>query len=76
MGTVCSTDQTEEDAYKILLGKPAGKTPLGRPRSMYVDNITMDLREIGLGAMDCIDLDQDRDLCRNLVNMEMNLGVT
>jgi hypothetical protein len=48
-------------AYKILVGKPAGKRPLGRPRCKWVDNTKMDLREIGWDGMDCIDLIQDRD---------------
>jgi hypothetical protein len=49
------------NAYRILVGKPEGKRPLGRPRRRLVDNIKMDLREIGWGEMDWIDLVQDRD---------------
>jgi hypothetical protein len=45
-----------EDAYRILVGKPEGKIPLGRPRRRWEDNIRMDLREIGWGGMDLIDL--------------------
>jgi hypothetical protein len=56
--------------YRILVGKPEGKRPLGRPRRRWVDNIEMDLREIGWDGMDWIDLAQDRD--RALVNTVMN----
>jgi hypothetical protein len=62
-------------AYKILVGKPEGKRPLGRPRRKWVDNIKMDLREIGWDGMDWIDLAQDRDQWRALVNTVMNLRV-
>jgi hypothetical protein len=51
----------KRNAYKILLGKPEGKGPLGRPRRRRVDNIKIDLREIGWDCMDWIDLAQDRD---------------
>jgi hypothetical protein len=57
------------------VGKPDGKRPLGRPRRRWVDNIEMDLREIGLGGMDWIDLTQGRDQWRALVNTVMNLRV-
>jgi hypothetical protein len=50
--------------YRILMGKPESKRPLGRPRRMWVDNIKMDLRETGWDGMDWIDLAQDRDQCR------------
>jgi hypothetical protein len=63
------------NAYKILVGKPEGKRPLGRPRCRWVDNIKMDLREIGWGGMDWIDLAQDRDRWRALVNTVINLWV-
>jgi hypothetical protein len=49
------------NAYRILLGKPEGKRPLGRPRRRWVDNIEMNLREIGWDGMDWIDLAQNRD---------------
>jgi hypothetical protein len=52
---------SKRNAYRILVGKPAGKRPLGRLRSRWVDNIKMDLREIGWSGMDWIDLAQDRD---------------
>jgi hypothetical protein len=61
--------------HKILVGKPGGKRPLGRPRRSCVDNIKMDLREIGYGSMDWIDLVQDRDQWMALVNKVMNLRV-
>jgi hypothetical protein len=57
------------------VGKPEGKRPLGRPRRRWVDNIKMVLREIELGGMDWIDLAQDRDKWRILVNTVMNLQV-
>jgi hypothetical protein len=57
------------------VGKPEGKRPLGRPRRRWVDNIKMDLREIRGDGMDWIDLAQDRDQWRALVNMVMNLRV-
>jgi hypothetical protein len=63
------------NAYRILVGKPEGKRPLGRPRHRWVDNIKMDLREIGWDGMDWIELAQDRDQWRALVNMVMNLRV-
>jgi hypothetical protein len=57
------------------VGKPEGKRPLGRPKHRWIDNIKMDLREIGWAGMDRIDLAQDRDQMRVLVNMVMNLRV-
>jgi hypothetical protein len=63
---------TKRTAYRILLGNPEGKRPLGRSR-WWVDNITMDLRLIGWGGMDRIDLAEDRDQWRSLVNTVMNL---
>jgi hypothetical protein len=60
-------------ACRILVGKPEGKRPLGRPRRRWEDNIKMDLREIGWGGVDWIDLVQDRDQWRALVNTVMNL---
>jgi hypothetical protein len=62
-------------AYRILVGKPEGKRPLGRPTRRWEDNIRMDLREIGRGGMDWIDLAQNRDQWRALVNTVMNLRV-
>jgi hypothetical protein len=71
----CSTNGGKRDAYRILVGKPEGKRPMGRPRCRLVDNIKMDLSEIGWDGMDWIDLGQDRDLWRGLVNTVMNLRV-
>jgi hypothetical protein len=75
MGRACSTNWEKRNAYRILVGKPEGKRPLRRPRRRRVDNIKMDLREIGWHGMDWIDLDQDRDQWRALVNTVMNLRV-
>jgi hypothetical protein len=58
-----------------LVGKPEGRTPLGRPRHRWVDNIEMDLREIGWDGVDWIGLAQDRDKWRALVNAVMNVQV-
>ena len=52
--------------YKVLLGKPEGSIPLGRPRHKWMDNIRMDLQEVGCGYMDWIGLDQDREIWRPL----------
>jgi hypothetical protein len=60
-------------AYSILVGRPEGRGPLGRPRRRWEDNIEMDLREIGFGDVDSIRLAQDRDRWRALVNTVMNL---
>jgi hypothetical protein len=61
--------------YKILVGKPEGKRPLGRPRRRWENNIKMDRREIGWGGMDWITLVQDRDQWRALMNTVINLRV-
>jgi hypothetical protein len=63
------------NAYRILVGKPEGKRSLGRPRRRWVDNIKMDLTEIGWYGVDWIELAQDRDQWRALVNTVMNLRV-
>jgi hypothetical protein len=65
----------KRNAYRILVGKPEGKRPLGRPRRKWEGNIKMDVREIEWGGMDWIDLAQDRDQWRALVNTVMNLRV-
>jgi hypothetical protein len=65
----------KRNAYRILVGKPEGKRPLGRPRLSWVGNIKMDLRETGLDGMDWIELAQDREQWRALVSMVMNLQV-
>jgi len=61
--------------YRVLVGKPEGKRPLGRPRRRWEDNIKMDVQEVGCGGMDWIELAQDRDRWRALVNSVMNLRV-
>jgi len=62
----------EKVAYRVLVGKPEGKRPLGRPRRKWVDNIRMDLQEVGCGYLDWIGLAQDRDRWRTLVSAVMN----
>jgi hypothetical protein len=73
-GRACSTNGEKRNDYRILVGKPEGKRPLGRPRRKWVDNIKMDLREVGWDGIDWIDL-ADRDRWRALVNAVMNLRV-
>jgi hypothetical protein len=63
------------NAYRILVGKPEGKRPLGRPTRWWVDNIKTDLGEIGWDGRDWIELAQDRDQWRALVNTVMNRRV-
>jgi hypothetical protein len=84
-----SNDQVNEDekaghaarmgekriAYKLLVGKPEGKRPLGRPRRRWADVIKLNLRQIGWGGMDWIDVAQDRGQCRTFVNTVMNFRV-
>ena len=65
----------ERGAYRVLVGKPEGKRPLGRPRRRWVANIRMDLQEVGCGYVDWIGLAQDRDRWRTLVSAVMNLRV-
>jgi hypothetical protein len=59
--------------YKVLVGKPEGKRPLGRPKCRWEENIKIDPQEVGCGGMDCINLAQDWDKWQALVNMVMNL---
>ena len=61
--------------YRVLVGKPDGRRPMGRPRRRWVDNIRMDLQEVVCGYMDWIGLDQDRDRWRTFVSAVMNLRV-
>ena len=65
----------ERGVYRVLVGKPEGRRPLGRPRHRWVDNIRMDLQEVRCGYMDWIGLAQDRDRWRTLVSAVMNLHV-
>jgi hypothetical protein len=65
----------ERKVYKVLVGKPEGKRPLGRPRRRWEDRIRMDLREIGFGGAHWIRLSQDRDRWRAVVSAVMNLRV-
>jgi len=61
--------------YRILVGKPEVRSPLGRPRCRWEDNIIMDLQEVQHGEVDCIELDQDRDRWRALVTAVMKFRV-
>ena len=65
----------ERGTYRVLMRKPEGKRPLGKPRRRWVDNIRMDLQEVGCGYVDWIGLAQDRDSWRTLVSAVMNLRV-
>jgi hypothetical protein len=67
--------EEERNVYRVLMGNPEGKRPPGRPRRRWEDEIRMDLREIGWGSVDWIQMAQDRDWWRALVNMVMNLWV-
>jgi hypothetical protein len=60
---------------RVLVGKPEGKRPLGRPRHRWENNIKLDLQELGCGGIDWIELAQDGDKWRALLNAVMNLGV-
>jgi hypothetical protein len=75
MGMACSTNGEKRNAYGILVGKPEGKRPLGRPRRMWMDNIKMDPIEREWGGVDWVDLAVDRDQWKVLVNTVMNLRV-
>jgi hypothetical protein len=65
----------KRDAYRLLVGKPEGKRPLGRPKHRWLDNIRIDLIEVEWGDVDWIDLAQDRDRSRAVVNSVSNLRV-
>ena len=75
MGRACSTYGERRSVYRVLVGKPGGKRPFGRSRLRWADNITMDLQEVGCGGMDWIELAQDSDRRRALINAVMNLRV-
>jgi hypothetical protein len=65
----------KRNAYRLLVGKPEGKRPLGRPKCRWLDNIRMDFVEVGWSDVDWIGLAQDRDRWRALVNSVLNLRV-
>ena len=65
----------ERGVYRVLVRKPEGKRPLGRPRRRWVDNIRTGLQEVGCGYMDWIELAQDRDRWWTLMSTVMNFGV-
>jgi hypothetical protein len=73
-GHVARTGE-KRNAYRILVAKPEGKRPLGIPRRSWVDNIKMDLRDIGWDVIDWIGLAQDRDQWRALLNTVINLRI-
>jgi hypothetical protein len=75
MGRACSTNGGDEECMWVLVGKPEGKRPLGRLTCRWVDNIKMYVREIGWDGMDWMELAQDRDQWRALVNTVMNLRI-
>ena len=75
MDWACGVYGERRGVYRVLVGKPEGKRPLGRPRRRWEDNIKMGLQEVGCGGMDWIELAQDRDRWRALVNAVMNLQV-
>jgi hypothetical protein len=74
MDGACNTNG-RRDVYRVLVGKPKGKRPLGRPRRRWEDNFKMDLQKVGCGGMDWIELARDRDMWRALVNAVMNFRV-
>jgi hypothetical protein len=76
MGGACSCKGERRDLYRVLVGKSEGKRPLGRHRRRREDNIKMELQELGCEGMDSIDLAQERDRCRALVNAVMIFRVS
>jgi hypothetical protein len=72
MGWSSSAYGGERGVYRVLLGKPEGKIPMGKPRCRWEDNIKADLKEVGCGGMDWIELAQDRDRWRAIMNAVTN----
>jgi hypothetical protein len=75
IGAACSTYGGEESCIEVFMGKPVVKRTLGRPWRRWEDNMKMDLQEVGCGGMDWIELSQDRDRWRVLVNALKNIRV-
>jgi hypothetical protein len=75
MDGACSTNGEKRNAYRLLVGKPEEKRPLGRPRRRWVDRIRIDLVQVECGDVDWIGLAQDRDRWRALVKSVLNLRV-
>jgi hypothetical protein len=75
MGGACGTYEGGERCAQLLVGKPEGRRPLGRPRRRWEDNIRMDLQEVGGDRRDWMELAQDRDRWRALVSTVRDLGV-
>jgi hypothetical protein len=75
VGGICGTIGEKRNVYRLLVGKPEGKRPLGRPRRRWLDNIKMNLLEIGVNVVDWIGLAQDRYSWGSLLNSVMNLQV-
>ena len=73
MGWACSTVVARRGVYRVLAWKPERKRPLGRPRHRWNDNIKVDIQKVGFEGMDWIDVAQNRDRLRALVNAVMNL---
>jgi hypothetical protein len=72
MGGPCSTNGENRNAYRLLVGKPQGKSPIGRQRRRWVDSIRMDLGEVAWGDVDWFGLAKDRNMWRALVNSVLN----
>jgi hypothetical protein len=75
MDGACSTNGEKRNAYRLLAGKPEGKRPLGRRKRRWLDNIRMDLGDVGWGDTDWIGLAQNRNRWRDVVNLVLNLQV-
>jgi hypothetical protein len=75
MGRPCSTNGEKRNAYRLLVGKPEGKRPLVKPRRRWVNNIRMDIGEVGWGDVGWIGLAKDRNSWRADVNSVLNLRV-